>query len=252
MKIFITGFQRSGTTLLRNLFSLHPEIKHVFHEQCVLRHFSSKKQIKKVKKLPDWITTNTKDKRGKYRRRTTVDIDFDMLNDSWGEKVPYYNLFFKKGFNGPFVNYCKLWNQYFYPDCKIVHIIRHPLDVGLSTKKRGYSKSVTTPIKKYKSTVIKTMNILEDFPNVITFKYEDLVTNPKKTLLWLFKQCELSSTKGIINGILDSDVYWFGYINADRAFNFKKEAINIEKHNLNKTIDVINKKVPGIKYELKR
>lgn len=252
MKIFITGFQRSGTTLLRNLFFLHPEMKHVFHEKCILKHFSSKKQMRKIKQLPDFITLNEKNRKGKYRVPTKVNINFDLVDDNWGEKVPYYSLVFKKGFHGPMKKYCEMWNDFFYPDCKIIHIIRHPLDVGLSTKKRGYSRGVTKPIRQYKKAVPKVLEIFNDFSNVITFKYEDLVMKPTKTLKFLFGKCGLDNRDKIINKIMNSDVYWFGFINPDRAFNYKKQRINIPKHKLESTIKFLNENVPGIKYNLKR
>jgi len=251
MKILITGFQRSGTTLLRNLFSLHPEIKHVFHEQCILQHFKTKEQIKKIRQLPDYKTLNQRNRRGKYRTATKVDINFDLVDDNWGEKIPYYSLVFRKGFNGPMKVYCNLWNDFFYPDCKIIHIIRHPLDVGLSTRKRGYSRGVTKPIRQYKKAVPLVIEMFNDFPNVITIKYEDLVINPRETLKFLFNQCGLKSSDKAIRSIMNSDVYWFGFINPDRAFTYKKQSINIPKHKLAPTIKLLNEKVPGIKYNLK-
>lgn len=252
MKILITGFQRSGTTLLRNLFSLHPEIKHVFHEQCILQHFKTKEQMRKIKELPDYQTLNKRNRRGKYRTAIKAKIDFDLVADNWGEKVPYYGLVFRKGYNGPMKEYCKLWNDFFYPDCKIIHIIRHPLDVGLSTRKRGYSRGVTKPIRQYKKAVPTVIKMFDDFPNVITIKYEGLVMNPKESLKFLFDECSLTSSERVIDNIMNSDVYWFGFINPDRAFNFRKQRINIPKHKLGPTIEFLNTKIPGIKYNLKR
>jgi len=104
MQVLVTGFQRSGTTLLRRLLQLHPEIKKVFHEQVLL------------KREPRMLKVYLRSKKVHVKR------------DNWGEKVPYYN----KIKTEPVERYLRDWMTRFSIRGKIIHIVRHPYDTANS------------------------------------------------------------------------------------------------------------------------
>ena len=98
MQFLIYGFQRSGTTLLRRIMGVHPDIKKVFHEELVLRRLDPKPIMLRI-----------------FLRS----YGLNMKYDNWGEKVPYYNT--AKNYSS--IKYCKLWLDTFYKEGKIIHTI---------------------------------------------------------------------------------------------------------------------------------
>jgi len=90
MKILIVGFQRSGTTLIRRLFAMHPEIKLLAHENFFLAKYGNNK--KKISThIHNWKQVN---------------ID----KDNWGDKTPYYPNIRKI----PVRKYCDMWLDMFF------------------------------------------------------------------------------------------------------------------------------------------
>ena len=69
MNILITGIQRSGTTLLRRIFTVHPQVKRIFHESFFLTKFKTAKTLRNY--LINARGINPK-------------------KDIWGEKCPYF------------------------------------------------------------------------------------------------------------------------------------------------------------------
>lgn len=221
MKIFVTGFQRSGTTLLRDLISRHPDVKHMFHETGHIA--KGLKTLYNSKELNDRFPK----KNANGLKSGKVKIDWNMEKDNWGEKIPYYTFFVKKGrYNRSIFNYMIDWNN-FFPESVIIHIIRHPYDVGLSTKKRGFSSSITKPIRQYSKMVPKF--IIESnkiFNNIYHIKYEDLLFFPEETLLLLFKFCKLDNSPEVIKSVINTPgIYRFDKIEINRAFNFVQKNI---------------------------
>ena len=121
MKILLVGFQRSGTTLLRRILQVHPEIHRVFHEPFLLN------------------ITKTKDQVLQFAQKNGIS---NPLKETWGEKVPYYPAVRKHNV----VKYCEKWNEYFGKESIIIHIVRHPYDIANSV------------VKKYKHETKKTKN----------------------------------------------------------------------------------------------
>jgi len=67
MRILITGFQRSGTTLLRRLVTMHPKVRSIMHEEFLLVKHSDASSVQRFVK-------NRKIK----------------PEENWGDKTPYY------------------------------------------------------------------------------------------------------------------------------------------------------------------
>ena len=118
-KILITGMQRSGTTMLRRMFHYHPDVEFMLHEQHSLM------------------------KKGKNFKRLLGDFNC-------GEKNPYWA---PCQYTRPYmIKYAKKWQSTF--KChKIIHIVRHPVSVAESNKKKCKTQPKNS-IKYWKSFLV--------------------------------------------------------------------------------------------------
>jgi len=138
-KILVTGFQRSGTTLLRRIVSMHPELKtDILHE-----------------------------KRGFLECRNKEEAESYIGS---GEKLPYYAT------TNLIINYIDKFKEY-YPDGLIFHIHRNYNDVEKSNKKTF--QHVSFSIKKaYSNSVPSINNYLLEVKDAYTVNYDALIINP--------------------------------------------------------------------------
>lgn len=175
--IIILGFKRSGTSLLRVLLNSHPEI--AIGPEIKFMQTASKKypeifdEFKKIaeKETPDYeYSDETLSKI--YNASTAADelfknwcIEYKNRTGKkiWGDKTPqnfkYLRLLSKK-----------------FPDALYVHIVRHPFDVMISSKKRNQYHGLHTIFAWYASNwMVKFVNK----KNYMLLKYENFVQNPK-------------------------------------------------------------------------
>lgn len=223
MNILIVGFQRSGTTLLRRLLELHPEVKRMLHEVFLLKRYDNKHSLLTYIK----------------------NLGIDTNKDNWGEKVPY----FPSARKVPILRYCEKWNEYFQQQSKILHIVRHPFDVALSNEKKfKHITSVDTPIKIYKSIVPVVLEKTSHMLQMFTFKYEDLLLDSEKILFEVYKHCGLTPNidfKSLMERIENKKYQKF---DKERAFAYKKQKL-VSSYDLKDTMEKLNK-IPGSKYEI--
>jgi len=198
MNILIIGFQRSGTTLLRRLLQLHPQVRRVFHESFFL--------------------AKTKDKQTLIQHVERMGVNTEK--DNWGEKCPYYpNL--KKI---PIFKYCDIWNRYFGDKSRILHIVRHPYDCALSNvKKFKHIPSVDNPLNLYRRSVSPSVVKVSKMKSAFTFKYEDMVLDSDRMMFDIYKHCGLKpdinyrkKMRAIKNSVYQK-------IDMSRAFNYKDQ-----------------------------
>jgi hypothetical protein len=203
MKILVIGYQRSGTTLLRRLIGLHPDVAAMIHEKRILNHGKEKK---KVLEYVSKISKSCKE------------------NNNWGEKVPFYG-------TASILSYCKKWIKVFGDEAIIVHILRHPVDVAISNvkMKRSPARSVEKGVELYKKVYPKILEETEKtdelMKKTIVISFETLVMNPKESLSKIFAFCKLRNDKKIVENISSAKrnaLRYFDGINVDRAFSYKK------------------------------
>lgn len=203
MKILIIGFQRSGTTLIRRLFDIHPDVQRMVHERRVLNNKNLVKRIRRERRL-------------KIVSKDGFSIDIN-IDKNWGEKVPWVS-------DGKdIIRYTNKWLEEFGEDARIIHITRHPKDVANSNKKK-FNVSNTESLQK--SSMSNVRNVLSNDSRYIEVTFEDLVTKPRRTLKGLFKFCKLKHTESVLNEVASAKkdkLRYFDGINPDRAFAFKKK-----------------------------
>lgn len=182
MKILITGYSRSGTTMLRHLIRGHKHVKHILHETMLL--VGARGIVGSGFAMWAW------------NGGEPIKFSFDYDNEVWGEKILYdypcmdYGVF-------DALDYCLFWNELFLPDAIIINIIRHPFDVVISSamKKRiELSKAMDI----YKRWMPWMWEEIEELPNSKTFKFEDLLFATQVTLEEVFDCCGLDSGRGAV------------------------------------------------------
>jgi len=229
MKILAVGFQRSGTTVLKRLMQQLPDVKHFFHELRLLKSHESKDDIAR------WLM---------HKKGT----DIDKVH--WGEKVPFYGKNEKQS-----INYCNKWNRLFLPDARIIHIVRHPLCVGISTIEFRPGKLKLNPsIEMHCNHIPKLITHLhENCDNVLQIKYEDLMQTPLEIMKKICKFCKLNPDIDHLFSQDDQDRITMGNqtIVAGRAFRYKTyprlDDITVD---VKDCIETINKYVEGVPYEV--
>lgn len=207
MKILVIGFQRSGTTLLRRLMGLHPDIHCMLHET----RFLKKKHLQNMKAISKFV----KNYRAKGYHWYTGK---DPITETWGEKVPWY------GNGKSILSYGTKWLKMFGDEARIVHIVRHPVDAALSNVRLRWAPNVKAVVREYGKSVRKVVRAF-DSEKCLVITFEDLLLNPADTLKEIFQFCDVSTLDEIINKIASAKkdkLRYFDGINKDRAFAHKK------------------------------
>ena len=223
MQILIVGFQRSGTTLLRRLLHQHPHVRQVFHEKFLLRECNTKEEL-----------IQFVDSKG-----------INPLVENWGEKAPFYPAV--RGI--PVIEYCKRWTRYFGSTSRILHTIRHPIDVALSVVKKRRKGGIDHPLKIYTNLMRSVVPKIENMKNSFSFKYEDLITNPDEVLPQIYEFCGIDKDvdfRAFMSMLKNPKYQTF---DSSRAFAYKKNPPKIQIK-LDSTINVINRKIGGVDYKV--
>ena len=199
-KILITGYKHSGTTMLMSLLRNHPQVGWIEMEESYIEFDKPKKFIvmmasQKVKNLKQ---------------------------QAWGEKIPWGDRKEDKNCVRA-IGFTKKWLKFFEKDARVLHILRHPLDVSSSGRADGNFDSDT--LKQVLDTVPKYINFINNNSYCATIVYEDLVINPREHLNNIFNFCGLKSNGKILTKVENTQLK-FGKINADRAFAFRKEGVH--------------------------
>lgn len=199
-KILITGFKHSGTTMLMALLRNHPQVGWIELETRYVE----------VDKPRKWMIMMAKKRVSNLKEKV------------WGEKIPWGDID-TGGDASRSIKFTKRWLKLFRKEARVLHIIRHPLDVAAS------GQMDMRPGHKVLKQIVKSVPAYIDFINnnlrSATIVYEDLVSNPQKHLTNIFDFCGLDSTKKVVNQVINTPTLKYGKINAERAFAFKKKGI---------------------------
>jgi len=156
LPIFICGFERSGTTLLRRLVSMHPALKYeLLHEQ---------------RKLLNYKTANDAMEKYKLKAKQGGKLTGSIASIESGEKIPYRD-------NWLFIiEYIERWKRW-WPDSIIMHVDR---DIEMSAKSavRTFNRDYDRTIEIAMNNIPKIKKYLERQSNVIWISYEKILANP--------------------------------------------------------------------------
>ena len=174
--VFITGFERSGTTLLRRLVSMWPGYeKDVVHEQRKLLTYKTRQEAE----------NNYNDQYSSIKS---------------GEKIPYYG-------NSDFIlNYIERFHD-FWPEGLIFHIVRNPIKVAESCL-RTFKRPMQTTAQTYAVNVQAVLNWLLDEPNTFTIQYEMLIEKPKEYIKLIYDKLGDIPDDTVIDKILSTREVW--------------------------------------------
>lgn len=199
VKILITGFKHSGTTMLLGLLRNHPQVGWIEMEEAYIEYDKPKKWVLQMasKRVP-----NLKEK-------------------AWGDKIPWGNRPEDKDAKRP-IEFTKKWLKYFGKQSRVLHIIRHPIDTASSGRPDGNPGEGT--LKQILNSLPPYIDFINKSSYAATIVYEDLLINPKEHLHNIFNFCDLISSEKILNRVMNGPLK-YGKINADRAFAFKKKGV---------------------------
>lgn len=157
LPLFITGYERSGTTLLRRIVSMHPDLPYeIIHEnrKLLLAAESPSHALKTMK----YAATQAKQKTG-----STMSIEA-------GQKLPYTTLKQAK-------QQIKKMRSLF-PDTRIIHIVRDPMG-AINSQVRTFNKDPRKCIDDYFASVTLASDWIEANFEHLTIDYNSLIQNAR-------------------------------------------------------------------------
>ena len=199
VKILVTGYEHSGTTMLMQLLRSHPQIAWIENEEGLIEFDKPK----------EWVLMMAK-------KRVE-----NLKEFAWGEKIPWSDRPTDKNAERV-IEFSKKWLKHFKNEARILHILRHPLDVFYSG--RSYEMTNDKALNHIIKTTLKYIDFLNASKRNRTIVYENLVTDPITNLKKIFDFLNLLSDEKTIQKVINSDLK-FGKINSNRAFAFKNKNI---------------------------
>ena len=237
--IFILGVGRSGTSLLQSILNSHSKISFL-PETKFLRSYVLKKNFKITKSNYKKITSQFKS--DKRLKRLKIDLDealqinntmYDIYQYILETKLINQN---KSNIGDKDPKLIEKINRlhHFFPNSKIIHIIRDPRDVVLSRTKAKWSQKYPF----YFHAIIYYMQLSLGIKsgrskykeNYIEVLYENLIKNPDYELSRIIKFLNLDLKKNMLNFKESSKE-----LVSEDELEWKKETfLPIKKNNFNK------------------
>jgi hypothetical protein len=182
----ILGYERSGTTLLRRLVSMHPALSYEIVHENTKGLMSCRSRKEALAKLTYPSTQNKKETGATMSIRA-------------GQKVAYTKFKTVESVMKKF--------ESFFPDFSIIHIERDPISV-ISSQVRTFSHKVNKCVSRYFSSVPKTKRYLEGNKTILFVKYGEMVGAPvafaHRLYLWMGQDVD----EAHINKVLTTRQPW--------------------------------------------
>jgi len=238
--IFIIGVGRSGTSLLQSILNSHSKISflpetqflrsYVFKKNVSINTSNYKEIISQFEQDPRFSRLNICPKIVIEKSKNMIDVYRNITNfylknknkEIIGDKDP------------KIIENIEVLN-YFFPNSKIIHIIRDPRDVVLSRTKAKWSKKYPYFIHSiiyYLQMTLGRKMLYKYFNknNFYELKYEDLIKDPNYELKKICNFLEVEYENNILNYYSSSKEL----VSKDE-FEWKKETFNpVDNKNSNK------------------
>lgn len=185
--ILVSGFYRSGTTLLRRLLDAHSAIYCGPQIKFFANYYSAE--------IDDPLAANRL-----FKTLRDQKIDEQTLLCTWGQALlsTYAELTRSHGKrrwadkNPDNIVYLTSWEKILGDEFKLVHLVRHPVDALASLQEIGFEHTVPqdfgAQVALYQDFNERAFSFLEKHPGrVHLLTYEDLVSRPEETLRLLFQ-----------------------------------------------------------------
>lgn len=216
VKLLITGFKHSGTTMLMQLLRSHPQVGWIEMEEGYIEYDKPK----------DWVLMMAK-------KRAP-----NMKEKLWGDKLPWGERDDDIDAKRP-IRFSNKWLNMFGKQARILHILRHPIDVASSGRNDGEPGEIV--LKEILNSVPKYIDFINNHIKIATIVYENLVMNPHKHLSNIFNFLEIISSEKVIDNVANTKLK-FDKINSDRAYAFqkknKKMNIDIDYNEITERINI--------------
>ena len=183
--MLIIGYERSGTTLLRRIVSMCPELKgDIVHEKAkIFMNLTNRKEA--IDRLTFQSTQNG------------IKLD-SMSSIRYGIKLPYTTFKRGKRFIDKFLS--------LFPDGRIIHIKRDPL-YSINSQVSTFKSNPNKCIVDYFNSVPKVMKYIKD-RDVYFLKYEDLIEFPRQCVKDIFTWMGADVSFDIIDNIISRKDPW--------------------------------------------
>lgn len=168
----ILGYERSGTTMLRRLMSMHPDLPcFIVHERSeVLFGCKTKEQL--IRKLPNIIA---------------------------GQKIPYTDKIRPRKALKKFLG--------FFPEASVIHIIRDPIG-AINSQVRRYKRDQKRCVGMYFGSVPSTKTLIDSLPNQLEVHYDKLISNPMEQLDLIYRWMGQEVDPDLIQRIISTRRPW--------------------------------------------
>jgi hypothetical protein len=234
-KILILGMHRSGTTLLGDLVGKHPAVRRMFHEAVLMRF--SRDELYAARTLPDHRMVQTRGELVRARNAEPVEwvVDFDLARETWGAKMSYPGPVILQTWCDRTDRYLRRWQETFGGEARVVHVVRHPFDVFVSARRRwardpGHlsnygAVTLDAVCRDWAHSLDALLPVIDADPRSICVRFEDLVESPGRVLPDVFRRCDLAEPDLTAAAALESDVVFFGTVDASRSLRHRSEPL---------------------------